>query len=103
MRNREVEQGRRVCREILGREGNGVEHEREVRLESAVEQPFLASEVGVDQLLVGAGSGRDPVDARPSQPVLRELGGSRLADALPCRGGVTDSHDHDNTPNQLVS
>ena len=72
---------------------------RDIGLEGVVEQLFLVAEVRVDELLVGFGSSRDPVDTCPGQSVLGELGGGSVEDALLRCGGVPGGHDSDHTTN----
>ena len=82
-----VVEGRdRVLRQIRGIERDLVDEPDDVLGRDRVEEVVLLPEVGVDQLLVGAGGVRDAVDPGTRDPVPRELLRRRLEDTSLCFG-----------------
>lgn len=67
----------------VGIDGDGDADFLQLRPQDGGEELLLAPVVQVDGLLVGLGGGRDPIDPRPREPVLGELGGGGFEDAPP--------------------
>ena len=85
-----VEEASNIPRDIVCVERHRVHQGGAAVGERGVEETVLASEVGVDELLVGLGRVSDPVDARSRDSVRRELVGGGLEQPLLRGGRVAD-------------